>query len=141
MRTNRGFTLLEVTCVVVIVGLVFALAAPRFVHLRDATAVRAAMGELGAAFSAARQEAITRRALVVVVVDASAGTIDLRAGETRLLRRSLGLAYGVVLASSRDSTVYDPRGLGYGVSNLTVTVRKGEIVDTLTVSRLGRARW
>jgi hypothetical protein len=37
--------------------------------------------------------------------------------------------------------VYDSRGLGYGVSNVTVTVRRGSIVDTLTMSRMGRVRW
>jgi Tfp pilus assembly protein FimT len=132
---------LEVTVVTAIAGVLLALAVPRFVHLRDASSVRAAMGELGAVFSAARQEAITRRARVAVVFDGSAGTVELRMADQTLLRRSLGLAYGVSLASTRDSAVYDPRGMGYGVSNLTVTVRRGVIVDTLTVSRLGRARW
>ena len=58
-----------------------------------------------------------------------------------LLRRPLRAVYGIVLASNRDSAVYDPRGLGYGVTNLTVIVRRGTMVDTLTMSRLGRVRW
>jgi hypothetical protein len=31
--------------------------------------------------------------------------------------------------------------LGFGVTNLTVTVRRGTFVDTLTMSRLGRTKW
>ena len=68
------------------------------------------------------------------------GALLLAGGQT-LLRRPLRSIYGVVLASNRDSAVYDPRGLGYGVTNLTVVVRRGRLVDTLTMSRLGRVRW
>ena len=138
---RRAFTLLELTLATAIAGLLLALVAPRFVSLRDAAAVRAAMGELGAAFSAARQEAITRRAPVAVVFDTAHGSVELRSGGQTILRRTLKPVYGVSLGANRDSAVYDPRGLGYGVSNLSLTVRRGSIVDTLTMSRLGRVRW
>ena len=99
------------------------------------------MGELGAAFSTARQEAITRRAAVAVVFDTAGGSVEIRSGGRTILRRTLRTVYGISLGANRDSAVYDARGLGYGVSNLSVTVRRGSIVDTLTMSRLGRVRW
>jgi Tfp pilus assembly protein FimT len=133
--------LLELTVVLTIAGLLIALAVPRFAALRDTASVRAATGELGAMFSAARQEAIARREPVAVGVDAAAGVVELRAGGVRLARRALTATYGVTVTATRDSTVYDPRGIGFGLSNLTVTVRRGTIVDTLTMSRLGRVRW
>lgn len=139
--SRRAFTLLELTVVLTIAGLLIALAVPRFAVLRDSASVRAATGELGAMFSAARQEAIARRAPVAVRVDAAAGVVELRAGRVSLARRTLAATYGVTLTSTRDSTVYDPRGIGFGLSNLTVTVRRGEMVDSLTMSRLGRVRW
>jgi len=137
---SRGFTLLEMTVVMTIIGLTFALAAPRFSSMRDGASVRAAVSDAGALFSLARQTAITRRTLIAVVVDTGAGILEVRARGQRVTRRTLRTAYGIVLGSNRDSTVYDPRGLGYGLSNMTLTVRRGSIVDTLTISRLGRVR-
>lgn len=137
---RRGFTLLEVVLVMSVAGVLLALLAPRFLSLRDGASVRAAMGELGAAFSAARQEAIARRTTVGLVIDTAAGTLVLRSGGRPIRQRALEAIYGVSLGANRDSAVYDPRGLGYGVSNLSVTVRRGSIVDTLTMSRLGRVR-
>jgi prepilin-type N-terminal cleavage/methylation domain-containing protein len=139
--SRRAFTLLEMTVVVTVAGLVLAVAAPRFVSLRDSASVHSAMSDLGAAFSLARQSALARRAPVAVVFDTAAGTVELRSAGQVIRHRALETTYGIVLGANRDSAVYDPRGLGYGLSNLTVTVRRGSFVDTLTMSRLGRIRW
>lgn len=136
-----AFTLLELVVVLTLVGLLMGLAAPRFSAMRDGASVRAAVADLAADFSIARQSAITRRIAVAVVLDTTAGTVELRSSAGSISRRQLRALYGIVLRSNRDSTVYDSRGIGYGVSNLTVTVRRGSIVDTLTMSRLGRLRW
>lgn len=137
---RRGFSLLELTVVVTIAGIVLALAVPRLAHMRDAASVRSAMGELAELFSAARQEAVARRAPVTVGIDAARGDVELRAGGVRLLRRSLAASYGVSVGANRDSTVYDPRGIGFGLANVTIIVRRGAVVDTLRMSRLGRVR-
>jgi Tfp pilus assembly protein FimT len=136
-----AFTVLELTLTLTIVGVCLALVAPRFAALRDGASVRGAANEIGATFSNARQMAITRRTEVAIVLDTANGAIEIRSRGQRVLRRSLGTIYGVRLTTNRDSAVYDPRGLGYGVSNLSVTVRRGAMVDTLTMSRLGRVRW
>jgi prepilin-type N-terminal cleavage/methylation domain-containing protein len=138
---RAAFSLLELVIVLSLVGLLMALAVPRFSAMRDGASVHSAMAELSAAFSMARQSAITRRTTVAVVLDSASGTIELHSGSRILSRHTLGATYGIVLRSNRDSAVYDSRGLGYGVSNLSVTVRRGSIVDTLTMSRMGRVRW
>jgi prepilin-type N-terminal cleavage/methylation domain-containing protein len=138
---RRGFTLLELTLVTTIAGVLLALAVPRFMHLRDTAAVRGAIGELGAAFSTARHEAIARRSLVALSIDAPTGVIEVRTATGSILRRPLAAAFGISIATNRDSMVYDPRGIGFGLANMTVTVWRGTVVDTLTMSRLGRARW
>jgi prepilin-type N-terminal cleavage/methylation domain-containing protein len=140
MRTH-GFTLLEATVVMTIVGLTLALVAPRFAALRDRSAVSSAVGEVGSIFSSARQTAIARRTAVAIVLDTAAGVVELHVQGQRIARRTFRSAYGIAMGANRDSVVYDPRGLGYGVSNLTLTIRRGSIVDTLTMSRLGRVRW
>lgn len=138
---RRGFSLLELVLVTTIAGVLMALAVPRFIHLRDTIAVRSAIGELGAALALARQEAIARRSPVAVAIDPGRGVIEVRSLGASIRRRSLGAAFGIVIATNRDSMVYDPRGIGFGLANMTVTVRRGLVVDTLTMSRLGRARW
>ena len=138
---RHAFTLLELTIVLAVTGVLLGLAVPRVSALRDRSAVRDATGELGAAFSLARSTAIARRAPVSVVLDTAAGAVEVRSAGQTLMRRSLRSIYGIALASNRDSAVYDPRGLGYGVTNLTAVVRRGTMVDTLTMSRLGRVRW
>jgi Tfp pilus assembly protein FimT len=141
LLSRRAQTLAELAAFLAIAGVLLALAAPRFVALRDKFAVRSAMTDLGASFSLARQNAITRRAAVAIVLDTVSGTVFVRTTGRSLRRSNLRSSYGVMLGSNRDSSVYDPRGIGYGLSNLTVTVRRGTFVDTLTMSRMGRVRW
>ncbi len=141
MRCRAAVTLLELTAVLSIAGILFAVATPRFVAMRDAAAVHAAVSDAGSAFSLARQTAIARRAPVAVVIDTASGNLLVRSAAGPVVTRSLRRAYSVGVGANRDSVVYDAKGLGYGISNLTLTVRRGSFVDTLTMSRLGRLRY
>jgi Tfp pilus assembly protein FimT len=134
-------TQLELIVVLIVGGILTALAVPRLVRLRDASSVRAAMTDVGAAFATARQAAVTRRTSVAVVFDTAAGTLRVSSAGETILRRSLRSSYSVSLGANRDSAVYDARGLGFGLTNLSLTVRRGTFVDTLTMSRLGRTVW
>ena len=78
--------------------------------------------------------------LTTHVLDTANGVLTIRTNGARVLWRELAREYGILLRANRDSAVHDPRGLAYGVSNLTVTVRRGGTVDSLTMSRLGRLR-
>ena len=138
---RSGMTQLELMVVLIVGGVLTALAIPRLVHLRDASSVRSAMTDIGSAFATARQVAVTRRTSVAVVFDTSAGTLRVSSAGETILRRSLRAGYSVSLGANRDSAVYDARGLGFGVTNLSLTVRRGTFVDTLTMSRLGRTAW
>lgn len=138
---RTGSSLLELTVVLVLSGLLLAIALPRLNQVRDAAAVRSAVEEAAADFSAARQAAIARRRLVAVVVDTAAAAIAVRSEGTILVASRFRLSYGVSLATNRDSAVYDGRGFGYGVSNLSLVIRRGAVAETLVVSRLGRVRW
>jgi type II secretory pathway pseudopilin PulG len=140
-RAHPAFSLLEATVALTVIAILLAIAAPRFAALRDASAVQGAMAELGGQFELARQTAVSRRSVATVVIDTAVGVVEVRSGGVRLSRRQLRAVYGIVLTSNRDSAVYDARGLGFGVTNLTTTVRRGGFVDTLTMSRLGRTKW
>jgi len=132
---------LELIIVLTIVGLLTAVAVPRVVGLRNASAVRSASSEIAASFTLARQSAIMGRRTVAVVLDTASGEVIVRAGGQLVSRRQLRGIYSVLLSANRDSAVYDARGMGFGVSNITIRVRRGSFVDTLTMSRLGRLTW
>ena len=132
--------MVELAVVVVILVALGAIALPRFREAADRFAARAAIQETTSLFSLARRLAISRRAVVGVVIDTASASIIVRIGTTELARRSLRERYGVQLASSRDSMSYDPRGLGYGAANLTIVTRRARGAETLFVSRLGRVR-
>ena len=137
---RQAFTMLELTIVMTIIALALAIVAPQFNRARDANSVRSAVGDLTGAFSLARQTAVNRRSLTSVVFDTRSATVIVRSGDDPVIVRQLGTAYGILLGANRDSAVYDAKGLGYGVTNLTVTVTRGASADTLTLSRLGRVR-
>jgi hypothetical protein len=140
MARRSGTTVVELVVVVIVIAALAGIALPRFRATADRFAARSAVAEAGSLFTYARRQAITRRALVGVVIDTGSGSIIVRASGLELARASLRERYGVRLSATRDSMAYDPRGLGYGAANLTIVARRGRGAETLSVSRLGRAR-
>src|SRR3954469_17480174 len=106
VRARSAFSLLELTVVLAVVGVLLALAVPPFAALRNAYSVRGAMTDLAAGFSFARQSAMARRTPVALVFDTSAGVVGIRAAGTSSRHSGLSAAYGVRLAANRDSAVY-----------------------------------
>jgi Tfp pilus assembly protein FimT len=139
-RLARATTLIEMCVVLGVIAVMSVIALPRLRDVSDRTASRGAIQDASSLFSLARRAAITRRAVVAVVIDTGSGTITVRIGPRVIARRGLRAQYGVRLSASRDSMSYDPRGLGYGAANLTVVARRGRAAEALTVSRLGRTR-
>jgi type II secretory pathway pseudopilin PulG len=139
-RPSIGTTLVEMCVVLLLLALMSSLAIPRLRDASDRSAARGAIQEASSVFSLARRSAITRRAVVAVIVDDTAGAIIVRSGPTAIAFRGLRAQFGVGVLASRDSMSYDPRGLGYGAANLTLVARRGRAAETLFVSRLGRAR-
>jgi type II secretory pathway pseudopilin PulG len=136
---RRGTTLPEVCVALILAAALFGIGIPTLHRAMDQAAARGAIQEVTALFTLARRSAMTRRAVVAVVID-TAGTVTVRSGPALIARRGLRAGYGVRVASTRDSMSYDPRGLGYGAANLTVSVSRGRAAETLFVSRLGRVR-
>jgi prepilin-type N-terminal cleavage/methylation domain-containing protein len=137
---KAGFTLIDLILALAIAAILAAVAVPTASRFRDGLSVRAATGEAHALFGTARHLAILRARMTVLDIDTVAHSLLVRAETDTLRVRPLGLLHGVRLEATRLTTTYAPNGVGYGLSNLTLVVRRGRAADTLTVSRLGRVR-
>jgi type II secretory pathway pseudopilin PulG len=138
MRT--GMTLVEVGVTVSILGLLAGLTFPRFGSYRDRIAVDAATSSTMSLLATARHAALRRATRTAIHLDSTRGTVFIISGVDTLERRPLREVHNVEFSTSRDSIAFAPSGLGYGASNTQIILRRGLAADTISVSRLGRAR-
>ena len=135
-----GFTLLELLLAVTIIGTLTGITIPRTRRLLDAIATRGAAGDAVNMLELARHVAMSRGERVSVDIDSAPARLTMRAGNDTIKRRDEKAIHGVRFAATRTPVVYSQLGMGFGVSNLTIVVTRGQAAETVTVSRLGRVR-
>lgn len=138
--TRRGTTLIELTIVLALVSILAGISLTRAGQFIDSIEVRGAITEIQSLFSLARHVAISRGRQSVLEIDPSGGILSVRVGAEIIRSREVGDAHGVTLSTNRTSMTYSPIGVGYGAANFSLVVRRGSVVDTVVVSRLGRVR-
>ena len=74
------------------------------------------------------------------MVDPERATLRIESGTDTLLSKDLRRMHRVALHTSRDTVTLAPAGLWFGLANSTIIVSLGTLAETVTVSRLGRAR-
>jgi len=151
LRSRSGFTLVELLCVLVLVLVLASLAAPSFRDLTTRVRTRSALDRITADVAYTRMLAIrsgtratlrfTRRspecyaptyALVVMTTPA-------RTAKQTVLDVSADTCIDL---GTVDSIAFNSRGLPVTVNNRRVSLRRGAIADSLTISSLGRVfRW
>ena len=137
---RKGTTLIEVGLAVAILGVMAGLTFPRYGSYRDRIAVDAAAVSTLALLATARHAALRRATITAVHLDTAGAFVHVVAGVDTLERRSLHEVHGVTMTTSRDAIAYASSGLGYGAANTQIILRRGAAADTISVSRLGRAR-
>jgi MSHA pilin protein MshC len=145
MRRELGFTIVELVAVMVITGIIAAIAAPRFVGT-DAFEARGGYGTLSAALRYAQKTAIAQRRNVYAAINTSARTVCL--GYTSncssaVIDPATQAAYSKTLSSkitlTASTTPLGFDGLGRPIPNTTATftlqnaVVPSESARTITV--------
>jgi prepilin-type N-terminal cleavage/methylation domain-containing protein len=139
---RRGFSLIELLIVIVIIGAVASFAFPMIRKGMEARRVSGARIAITTLNAKARALAVQRSRVVRLILNGN--TISLESthpvtGAVQTVdRRNLYDVYGVSVTSTRDTLIYDPRGLGRQGSITTITVtRPGGYADTVAITPLG----
>jgi prepilin-type N-terminal cleavage/methylation domain-containing protein len=141
---RRGLSLVELAVALAIAAVVTAFTVPRVAGVLDWIAVDTAAQEVATALAAARYAAVMQGSRTRLTIALDTLRVDRWRGDSwdAVLRWPGPLAHGVTLAVSNPVVTFDPIGLGWGVSNTKVVMRRGSRIETLTVSRVGRVkRW
>jgi prepilin-type N-terminal cleavage/methylation domain-containing protein len=139
---QRGFTLLELIVVLMIISVVIALGVPRLQPALDRIATDGAARTLTTAVAVARSAAVLQstRARLRIAADSLRVDREGAVGWEPYARWPGPGQAGVALAVSNAEIVFGPLGLGWGAANTRVELRRGSQVETVTLSRLGRVK-
>jgi prepilin-type N-terminal cleavage/methylation domain-containing protein len=141
---QRGYSVVELVIVLVVIGLMAALALPGWTTLLDRIAVERAATEVTTALAIARNAAVLRATRTRLTVVADSLRVDEWEDRTwRPLWRCAGPASNAVsLQVSNGTIIFGAIGIGAGPSNTTVVLRRGMHAAKITMSRVGRVkRW
>lgn len=133
--------MLEMSIVLVVIGVMTGLAAPRLAGYVDRIAVKRAENETAAFYGRARIAAVYRAVRVRIgftgdsLYAIAEGVVD-----SSIERIPGPIRHGVTLTASRAVIRIYPNGLGLGAANTKLVFRRGEAADSVTISRLGRLR-
>jgi prepilin-type N-terminal cleavage/methylation domain-containing protein len=141
---SKGFTLLELMVVLLIVAALLAVGLPRAGRFVDWLETERAVRDVTTALAVGRNGAVMQSTRARIQISADTLRIDrLEGGRWRPWWRLPGpSSHGVMLEVSNPTVTFGPTGMGWGVSNTKIVLRRGSQAETITTSRVGRVkRW
>jgi prepilin-type N-terminal cleavage/methylation domain-containing protein len=149
---RRGFTLFELLTVIVLMGIVLAVAYPRMSSMATSASVRTARGAMITAVNVAKSSAVTSGKCSYLRLTTSSVTVFTTPceGGTQInivSNRNFNADYGVSLtltkgsgsALTSDSLGFDPRGIPLNTQVTSVfTITKNGVTRSVTVGKYGR---
>lgn len=144
-RDRRGATLLELSMVTAIIGIIAVLAIPRFYNYVSAFRASGAASQVAADITTARMTAVREGRTTSLTLNGTTGytiAVENTDGSVKRTLRTVSLTSsfpGTSVASSGGKISFDSRGLlksGTG----TVTITRGSRTQTLTINAVGRVR-
>lgn len=138
----RGFSLAELLVVLLVLAVAISLGAPRLGPALDRIATDAAAREVTTAIAVARAAAVLRGTRARLRISADSLRVDRESplGWEPYARWPGPAASGVALQVTNPEIVFGPLGLGWGLANTRVELRRGSQIETITTSRLGRVK-
>jgi len=142
-----GFTIIEMLMVIIIAGIMMAVAIPILRTSSPRTAVHGAGDEISRLYATARATSIQRGKTAWLVLDPSASTVMVTARkvaatgiDTIAQPDNLNTRYSVTFTTSDNSLVFTPRGIGANLSTTMVIISSttGGIVDTVRIYPTGK---
>ena len=144
---TKGFSTIELAIVMILIGLIAAMAFPRIRGALEQQNVRSARAAAQTFVAKARAAAVQRgcRGTVHMPSDGrvwvTVCTTTPAAGRTLDTLgpiEPLGSRYNVQVAPSRDSIAFDARGMKVNFERVVVAFRNGAIQDSLVVNEVGK---
>ena len=137
---RSGIVLFELLLVLVITGILALFAMPRLSAVSDQAAVRTELLRIVAALDAARGAGVRLNSVTMLALTATSYRVTaIVDDDTVVAWTSAGSqSSGVALSGTGAPLLFGPAGLAMGVSNRTITLRRGDAVRRVVVSRLGR---
>jgi prepilin-type N-terminal cleavage/methylation domain-containing protein len=139
---SKGFTLLELVVVLVIAAALLTFWLPRAERLMDWLETERAVRDVTTALAVGRNAAVMQSTRTRIEIAADTLRIDrLESGGWRPWWRVPGpSSHGVTLEVSNPILTFGPTGMGWGVSNTKIVLRRGSQAETITTSRVGRVK-
>jgi len=139
---RRGFSLIELLIVIVLIGAISSFAIPLVRRGMEARRVAGARISITTMNAKARALAVQQSRVVRFIVSGNEIRLvslhPVTGAVTVVEQRNLNTVYGVTVGTTRDTLVYDPRGLGLQNSSTTIAVsRPGGFADTVVITSLG----
>jgi prepilin-type N-terminal cleavage/methylation domain-containing protein len=139
---SKGFTFIELIVVACIAGLLLGFWLPRAARLVDWLETEHAVRDVTTALAVGRNGAILQSTRARITFKTDTLRIDrLGASGWEPWWRTPGPAsHGVSLTVSNPVVEFGPTGMGWGLSNTTIILRRGSQAETITLSRVGRVK-
>lgn len=140
---RRGFTLMEMLMVIVLIGAMTAFALPRLNSAMTQQNVSSARVAFVGMYAKARYTAIQRGSAATLILANNVVSIQSTNPVTNVTQMvgnsvNLGTRYGVTVQPASSTWQFDPRGLGTGASQTSVSITKGTYATQIVISAAGR---